>query len=470
MLIGQRRKTARVIERGSWLKKSALFLLIAFFIVSCQGIDNSIRISPAVTLSPSSSITKSQDQKASSTPISTLTPTPVPPTPTLSPTLDPWPPATWLFPDSEVVFSISAIEFDVAEFNNKVGGFLNTYEQYLMITGWTTGSDIVFRVAIENSINPRLLLALLEYQSGCVLGQVEDPDEFDTAMGAVDADRLDLYGQLVWAVHELSEGFYGWKSGDLKEFTLTDGTLVSPLETTNAGTVAIQYFFGQLYDSEQYDQTQNPIIGFYALYEEMFSNAWERAIEVEPLISIDILQPFLTLPFAAGKAWAFTGGPHYAFEGSGPKAALDFSPPSSESGCYQSEDWVTAMADGLVIRSEFGVVTLDLDSDGFEQTGWVLMYLHIEDRDRVPSGTMLKIGDPIGHPSCEGGRATGTHVHIARKYNGEWIPAAGELPFVMDGWVAHEGEDLYLGTLTRGDAVVTAHQYGSFISRISRDE
>jgi hypothetical protein len=128
------------------------------------------------------------------------------------------------------------------------------------------------------------------------------------------------------------------------------------------------------------------------------------------------------------------------------------------------------MADGLVVRSGFGVVVQDLDGDGYEQTGWALMYLHVEERDRVPLRTFLQAGDPVGHPSCEGGRATGTHVHIARKYNGEWIEADGEIPFVMDGWTAYAGEAPYLGTLIRNGEVVTAHRYGSFISRISRDE
>ena len=61
---------------------------------------------------------------------------------------------------------------------------------------------------------------------------------------------------------------------------------------------------------------------------------------------------------------------------------------------------------------------------------------------------MLK-GDPIGLPSCEGGRATGSHVHIARKYNGEWILAEGPLAFNLEGWVAKNGEAAYDGTLTK---------------------
>ncbi len=99
---------------------------------------------------------------------------------------------------------------------------------------------------------------------------------------------------------------------------------------------------------------------------------------------------------------------------------------------------------------------LDLDGDGDERTGWVVFYLHIATEDRVQVGTKLKAGDPVGHPSCEGGHATGTHVHIARKYNGEWLPAEGTLAFNLEGWVAQNGDEPYLGTLKRNTQVITA--------------
>jgi murein DD-endopeptidase MepM/ murein hydrolase activator NlpD len=271
-------------------------------------------------------------------------------------------------------------------------------------------------------------------------------------------------------VHELSEGYYGWRGGTLTEFSLADGTIVTPPQETNAGTVAIQYLFSRLYGEEMYKKATDLQKGFPALYAEMFGDPWTRAAKVEPLIPPGTEQPALILPFLPGVRWAFTGGPHHAFEGSGPPASLDFAPPTAYTGCYQSEDWVVAMADGVVVRSELGVVVQDLDGDGLEQTGWALMYLHIEDRQRVPLGTVLKTGEQVGHPSCIGGRATGTHVHIARKYNGEWVPAGGSIPFVLDGWTVHYGEEAYLGTMTREGEVVTAHQYGSYISRIARDE
>jgi LasA protease len=74
----------------------------------------------------------------------------------------------------------------------------------------------------------------------------------------------------------------------------------------------------------------------------------------------------------------------------------------------------------------------------------------------VKSGTKLKVGDPIGRPSCEGGHSTGTHVHIARKYNGEWIPSDGPIPFDLEGWIAKDGSQPYLGTLTKYSRTVSA--------------
>ena len=127
------------------------------------------------------------------------------------------------------------------------------------------------------------------------------------------------------------------------------------------------------------------------------------------------------------------------------------------------------MADGIVARSEFGLIALDLDGDGDERTGWVLVYLHVGTNGRVPSGRSLKAGDSIGYPSCEGGRVTGTHIHISRKYNGEWIPADGPLAFNMEGWVAHNGSVAYAGTLSKGSLIVKACDCADAYSAITSE-
>jgi murein DD-endopeptidase MepM/ murein hydrolase activator NlpD len=111
---------------------------------------------------------------------------------------------------------------------------------------------------------------------------------------------------------------------------------------------------------------------------------------------------------------------------------------------------------------------LDLDGDGDERTGWVVFYLHIAEKDRIAVGTVVQQGDPIGHPSCEGGTSTGTHVHIARKYNGEWIPAVGVIPFNLEGWTPIEGSNAYQGKLVRGSEEVIANMLSGSTSMITR--
>jgi hypothetical protein len=46
------------------------------------------------------------------------------------------------------------------------------------------------------------------------------------------------------------------------------------------------------------------------------------------------------------------------------------------------------------------------------------------------------------------------------------MAAGGAVPFTVDGWQAHNGDLEYLGTLTKDDQTITAHQYGSRVSHI----
>ncbi len=78
-------------------------------------------------------------------------------------------------------------------------------------------------------------------------------------------------------------------------------------------------------------------------------------------------------------------------------------PAQMKLGCVETAAWAVAAAAGLVVRTGPGLVVLDLDGDGHEQTGWVLVYLHLATKNRIPLGSWVAAGDPLGHPSCEGG-------------------------------------------------------------------
>jgi len=378
-------------------------------------------------------------------------------------------PAEQLMPDSEVVYSPSAIGFDTQAYVEQQDGHLHAYQEFLGATGFTSGADILQRVAIENSINPRLLLSLLEYLSHWVSGEPGTLSQTNYPMGLIDVDLHGLYQQLTWAVNLISKGYYGWREGNLTEIQFKDGSYLRIAPELNAGTVALQFFFAQLYDRAQWEQALDPESGYLATYKQLFGNPQLLAAQTEPLFPSNLSQPSMILPFMLGQVWSFTGGPHGAWEGEGSQAALDFAPSASLPGCAPSDLWVTAVAPGYIVRSGGGVVVLDLDDDQNEQTGWVLMYLHVSENGAAPVGRWVDTGEPLGHPSCEGGRATGTHVHIARKYNGEWIAADGPIPFVLSGWQASAGDEPYDGTLTRDGEVIVASRWGEDIARSPND-
>jgi len=378
-----------------------------------------------------------------------------------------------LLPDSEVVYSPSTIDFEVAAYLKQASGFLNTHREFLRSTGWTSAAEIIQRVALENSINPRLLLALLEYECHCVLGQPEAGIVLSALLGNTDFRHKGLYRQLDWAAGRLSVGYYGWRAGTLGEVLLADGNAVRIAPDLNAGSAALMYFFAYRYGGTAWRQAVDAKTGLPALYARMFGDPWGLARRAGPLFPPGMRLPELILPFETDRLWSYTSGPHAVWGADGAQAALDFAPATHWSGCIDTKAWAVAVADGVVVRADFGYVIQDLDdgallSDGLEQTGWAILYMHIASQDRVEPGAYLRAGDPLGHPSCEGGRATGTHLHLARKYNGEWIAADGPLPFILSGWRAHAGGNPFQGTLTKDGKTVVAHPYGSFETNILR--
>jgi hypothetical protein len=266
------------------------------------------------------------------------------------------------------------------------------------------------------------------------------------------------------------DGYYGWREGRQLVIDFEDGQVLRLAPQLNAGSVGLMNAFSYLYDFPTWGTLLYGEEGFLPHFERMFDNPWVRAQSVEPLIPVDTQQPEMVLPFEVGRQWAFTGGPHAAWSAADVWAALDFAPASDVTGCFESDAWVVAAMSGRVVRSGAGVVVIDQDDDGYEQTGWTLLYLHVAEKDRIPVGTWVEVGDRIGHPSCEGGRSTGTHIHLARRYNGEWVPADGPLPFTLSGWEARAGIEAYKGWLTRGTEIIYANTASTYETQLTRTE
>lgn len=359
-------------------------------------------------------------------------------------------PSIKLVPDSEIVNGPSAADFDLDSFLAGQHGFLSHYTQ--AVSGQIlTGAQIVARVADQFSVHPRILLAALDFVGGWVTQDSPSSDQLSYPLGFKRTNVEGLYIQLSWAALRLNEGYYGWRLGTRRYVRFDDGQYAFVGRQMNAGTAAVQNFLAAVgtrstWDAAAGDDDQN---SFIQTYRRLFGDPWQNDSGLP--VPENLRQPPLTLPWGKGEMWVFTGGPHADYGEGTPWGALDFTT-FSALACTDIPEWARAMASGTIARSDYGEVALSLDPSGDERIGWSVLYLHIGSDGRVPPKSAVKASDRIGHPSCEGGLAEGAHVHLARKFNGEWmgIDGTGAIPFVIGGWTASESGGEYDGTLTRG--------------------
>lgn len=369
-----------------------------------------------------------------------------------------------ILPDSEIVRSPTAIGFNVAEFSAATNGYLESYSEEVNEVEMT-GAQIIERVSREFSVHPHVLLAWLEYQGNWISSKNPDETQQQFPAGYQNPYYEGLYMQMAWTANNLNMGYYLWKSNAVSAWILNDDSVIPPDPTINPGTAAVHNLASMIMDQPDWRSTVSEN-GFIKVFTRYFGQAFDYSID--PLIPENLTQPEMQLPFEENTVWSFTGGPHGSWGSGSAWGGLDFAPSGDALGCVQSDAWVTAAAGGVVTRSENGVVVVDLDSDGYEETGWALLYLHIETRDRIPVGTKVSSGDRIGHPSCEGGVSSGTHFHVARKYNGEWIPADQEIPFILGGWVSQGTGVEYNGYLVKNGQVIEAWDHRTEENQIQR--
>ena len=374
-------------------------------------------------------------------------------------------PAFHILPDSLLVRSIAADDFDVDAFISAHSGALKDLTVHLNETrfdgtaraGSFSAAEIIERVSLEYSVDPRILIAFLEYAAGMLTESALDDETKQFPLRQPEAfyrmRRAGLYNQLSWLADRLNLGYYGWKYRGESILELEDGSRLFYEPNLNAGTVAVQHVLAQLPGVTDWRAASGEA-GISATYRGLFGDPRQLAHETVPA---DLQQPDLTLPFPRGDLWRFTGGFHGGWGNGSAWAAVDFSPPrgAGQGGaCYTAAYPTTAVARGTIARLDEGVVILDLDEDSNEGTGWTILYLHVDHKNLLEEGQVVEAGNILGYASCLGGVTNATHLHIARRYNGEWLPAdcnrcppgVAVAPFVMSDWkVVGLDSQLYQG-------------------------
>ena len=171
-----------------------------------------------------------------------------------------------------------SIGYDLDYEVRQAGGYLATYKEYTS-SGNMTGTEIVQKLAVDYSISPIILLELLEYKSHWVYDSPHSIVEEHYPLGWLGENSEGLYKQLSWAAQTLSKGYYGWRYGTVSEIPFYKNPkpdtpiYFNPL--LNAGSVAIQYLFSQLYTYDEFEEAIYGSNGFLQQFYLDFGNVWD---------------------------------------------------------------------------------------------------------------------------------------------------------------------------------------------------
>ncbi|NOZ73419.1 MAG: LysM peptidoglycan-binding domain-containing protein, partial [Chloroflexi bacterium] len=237
-------------------------------------------------------------------------------------------PADPILPDSELVYGPAYLDFDVEAFVQQQPGYLRDFHT---ANGWS-GAEVVSRLAVQYSVGPRVLLALLESRGGW-LSQPEPKGMALTRPLGYLAGAEGLLPQLEWAAEELNHGFYGWQDRGETAIPFRNRQVLRGAPGLNPGSIAIQRVLARDVLPED---LPGEISAFLAAYERLFGPVpWDNA---EPVLPPGLEQPPLQLPWARGEWWYLTGGPHGGWGSGSGWAALDFIPDSPKDGTCEPLD------------------------------------------------------------------------------------------------------------------------------------
>jgi murein DD-endopeptidase MepM/ murein hydrolase activator NlpD len=346
-----------------------------------------------------------------------------------------------LLANGQFVYGPNVGDFDLEKYLVEANSPLSEKAEFLEDKAWFY------------SINPRVLLTLLEMRCGAVS---QPQTEIEQAIGYEDISSFDKEFELL--AETLVEYFYAdlYETPDLPTTSsgewiidLAEGQTVVFAPSASSATLAILAALGPLSNSDEWQALISPIAldGFTQTYRRLFP-------ESNPLDNSNVIVPnatppanLLKLPFTAGDRWTFSGGPHEwdGCDGGDPYSAVDFAPGGYPCDSIPTNRWVTAAAAGTIthIGANGAEVYMTFDSPN---DAWGARYLHIANT-AVGGNQHVAQDTRIGNPSCRACTGcTGCHGHFDLRYNGAWVTIVGT---AFEGWVVHS-TGCYSGYLEKG--------------------
>jgi len=327
--------------------------------------------------------------------------------------------------DGQFVWGPNVGRFDIAGFLTRRGSPLAPHAPDLAL--WASYS----------SVNPKLLLAALEFRYGLV-SSLPAGWTSDDVLAAIEDTAMTMATAYYQHLHT-----WGERRPEARRLTippvllLEDGSLRRLDPTDPSGTFALAAFLARFTDAAEFDRAL--AVGGAGGFDDVFGSLFptvdlqSTANEIDPpgTPPANLLQ----FPFAMGATWTF-GGPH-SWNGNStpPFSSMDFFIGGSTCAApaYQ---FSVAAASGTAYRPWGYSCWLEIDHGA----GWVTSYYHLQN---LTAAASAERNDPLGTIACEicaGGFATGPHVHFSLKYNGAYVSLEG---VELSGWTVHVGTVAY---------------------------
>jgi|GEM_PF-7049099 len=342
--------------------------------------------------------------------------------------------------DGQFVFGPNVGSFDLYSYLDGVNSPLRPY------------ADIILDQCAYTSINPRVVLTILEMRYGLVRNIALNDDDFGNA--ALPPDLSDQIKQLTVG---MALRFYRhlYSYGVQAAMTPLDhGVVALELADTTTGAIATSISSGSFAVLEtlapqlQQDQwraaiSRKDIGSFIGTFTALFPDS-------DPLDSSNDIVPnaippanLLQFPFPVGATWTFNG-PHNWNGGSYgyPRSSMDFYTGGTTCSVPPSSVWAVAAAGGNAYHPNNRSCWIRIEHGG----GWMTSYYHLRN---ARAGGSINRNDTVGTIGCEvcaGGFATAPHVHFSLLYNGAYQDLEGT---VLSGWTVHPGTGYSSGYIER---------------------
>ncbi|MBN1484428.1 MAG: peptidoglycan DD-metalloendopeptidase family protein [Chloroflexia bacterium] len=304
-------------------------------------------------------------------------------------------------------------------------------------------ADVITGQCLFYGVNPKVVLALLELQSGLVDQPEPTPEDLDWAMGYRQESERGLEAQIHWAVIEIYRAKRDYPV--VESLLLSDGQRIPLPANTNLGSYALLRVVAQTGSEAELRALQGAD-------QQAFVQTYRRLFEEDPRQSLSGLppasQPFLYQPYPDTHEFTCSfdhESPFLVGDGSILSAHGNDVLDLQGSICDGHNGWdyaldigvvVQAAADGVVLwanNADDNCATRSIVLD--HQNGYHTLYWHL-DRLDVSPGQRVEQGGTLGLSGASG-CTIGPHLHFGVHFCGREVDPEGWCGPGSDPWAEH---------------------------------